>query len=376
MGWVRRSRGRWRAEWRDPRGRKRSKTFDRKADAARYLATQATAIARGDYVDPLLGRATLEDFWPRFQSSARNLRPSTQATYEAIARVHILPQLGPSPLGALTRLDIEDWLQGLIAAGAGPSTANAAHRVLRRILQAACDAGLIARNPASGVKAPRAPREEMRFLTPGEIHAVANEVPARYRALVLLLGFCGPRIGEATALTVADVDLLRAEIRIRRAFAEVRGKLELGRLKTDAGARPVALPGFVREALSAHLSEFPSGSEGFLFTAPEGGPVRRSLFRTRVWQPACKRALIGEPLPRVHDLRHSAAAIAISAGAHPKLIQAMLGHASITMTLDRYGHLFSSVGEDLARRVDELAGDSAAHMPRAASQEPVALHRK
>jgi integrase len=103
--------------------------------------------------------------------------------------------------------------------------------------------------------------------------------------------------------------------------------------------------------------------------------VRRSLFRTRVWGPAIKRAQIAEPLPRVHDLRHSAAAIAISASAHPKLIQAMLGHASIVMTLDRYGHLFSSVGEDLARRVDELAGDSAAHMPRGASQEPVTLRR-
>jgi hypothetical protein len=101
VGWVQRSRGRWRAEWRDPRGRKRSKTFDRKADATRYLATQATAIARGDYVDPMLGKATLESFWPRFQSSARNLRPSTQATYEAIARVHILPQLGARPLGRL-----------------------------------------------------------------------------------------------------------------------------------------------------------------------------------------------------------------------------------------------------------------------------------
>jgi len=100
----------------------------------------------------------------------------------------------------------------------------------------------------------------------------------------------------------------------------------------------------------------------------------RSLFRTRVWNPAVGRAGIAEPLPRVHDLRHSAAAIAIQAGAHPKLIQDMLGHASIVMTLDRYGHLFSSVGEDLARRVDDL-GRSAAHMPRAAIQEPVTLRR-
>lgn len=85
-----------------------------------------------------------------------------------------------------------------------------------------------------------------------------------------------------------------------------------------------------------------------------------------MWNPAVRRSGIPEPFPRIHDLRHSAAAIAISAGAHPKLIQDMLGHSSVVitldrvvMTLDRYGHLFDSVGEELARRVDEL-GRSAA----------------
>ena len=82
-----------------------------------------------------------------------------------------------------------------------------------------------------------------------------------------------------------DLDLLRSEVRIRRSFAEVRGELHLGRPKTQAGARSVALPAFIREALSEHLSEFPSAPDGFLFTAPQGGPVRRSLFRTRVWNP-------------------------------------------------------------------------------------------
>lgn len=177
------------------------------------------------------------------------------------------------------------------------------------------------------VQAPRAARAEMRFLSPSEVHTLADEVHPRYRALVLLLGFCGLRIGEATALSVTDLDLLRGQVRIRRSFAEVRGELHLGRPKTRAGTRSVALPAFVREALSEHLSEKHGAPHAFLFTAPEGGPVRRSLFRTRVSNPAVRRAGIADPLPRVHDLRHSAAAIAIQAGAHPKLIQDMLGHA-------------------------------------------------
>jgi integrase len=180
-------------------------------------------------------------------------------------------------------------------------------------------------------------------------------------------------VGEAAALTLEDIDLLRAEVRVQRNLVEVRGEVTIGRPKTQASARSVALPSFVREALQSHVETFPTSVEGFVFSGPEGGPLRRSLFRRRVWHPALKRCGTATPLPRIHDLRHSAAAIAIQAGAHPKLIQAMLGHDSITTSLDRYGHLFSSVGEELARRVDELGRDSAAHLPRERREEVVSL---
>jgi integrase len=113
----------------------------------------------------------------------------------------------------------------------------------------------------------------------------------------------------------------------------------------------VALPARVAEAIEDHLAR--PGTTDRLFTSPTGGPLRPSMFRQRVWGPAVRRSGLA-PL-RVHDLRHTAVALAVQAGAHPKAIQEMLGHGSITVTLDRYGHLFPSLSEDVADRVDEVA---------------------
>jgi integrase len=158
--------------------------------------------------------------------------------------------------------------------------------------------------------------------------------------------------------------MLRRRARIVEALYEDRGGLRFGPPKTKQSIRAIALPSFVADALAAHLDAFPPGSEGFVFTTgargsdrppkEAGGPVRPSNFRHRIWHPAVKRAGIAPPRPRVHDLRHTAAALAIQAGAHPKQIQEQLGHSSITVTLDRYGHLFESLAEELAARLDLL----------------------
>jgi len=112
----------------------------------------------------------------------------------------------------------------------------------------------------------------------------------------------------------------------------------------------VALPKFLSEELARHISQWPPAADGFLFTAPEGGPVRRTNFRRRTWLPAVE-ASVGQPL-RVHDLRHTHAAILIAQGEHPKVIQLRLGHSSIQVTLDTYGHLFEGLDEAAAERLD------------------------
>ncbi len=129
-----------------------------------------------------------------------------------------------------------------------------------------------------------------------------------------------------------------------------KGKVRLSPAKTAAARRQVALPRFLADELTTHLGRWPTTADGYVCTAPEGGPLRRTNFRRRDWLPAL-RASVGEPL-RFHDLRHTHAAMLIPQGEHPKVIQLRLGHSSIQVTLDTYGHLFEGLDEAAADRLD------------------------
>jgi Phage integrase family len=147
----------------------------------------------------------------------------------------------------------------------------------------------------------------------------------RYRALVLVGAYGGLRIGELAGLRRSRVDLLRGTVQVAEIVVEVRGVLHVGPPKTRASRRTVGLPRFVVEELAAHLAG--SGDpEGFVFTAPEGGPLRVNVFRARVWRRAIKAA--GLDGLRIHDLRHTAVALWIAAGRIPRGVRpgrALLG---------------------------------------------------
>lgn len=165
-----------------------------------------------------------------------------------------------------------------------------------------------------------------------------------------MLAYGGLRLGEAIAIRRRRLDLRRSRIEVAESLAEVAGALHFGSTKTYE-RRTVVLPVFVRDQLAAHLSR--SGTddlEALVFRSPDGTPLRHSNFRRRVWLPAVRSADVPEGV-RIHDLRHTCAALLIAEGAHPKAIQEHLGHSSITVTMDTYGHLFPSQMEELAARL-------------------------
>ena len=146
------------------------------------------------------------------------------------------------------------------------------------------------------------------------------------------------------------MNLLKAELLVAESATEVHGQLVFGETKNRTH-RTVAIPRFLRDALSHHLDGYvgPS-SESLVFTTDDGTPLRLSNFRNRVWKPAVARTGI-EPGLRIHDLRHTAASLLISSNVHPKVVQEHLGHSSITTTMDRYGHLYP---EDRLKVADAL----------------------
>lgn len=254
------------------------------------------------------------------------------------------------PLSKISQLEVRKWVASLAGDGYAPATVKKAYQILGKILRAAVDAGLILDSPCRGIELPEIEAEEMRFLTPEDVTRLANSIDPRYRALVLVSAYGGLRWGELAGLRRDRFNPNTGEIEIVETIVELNGRLlPPGPPKTKAGRRTVKLPRSVADELSAHIALYKVDEDGLIFQSPGGGPLRKT-FRQRFWLPAVRASGV-EPL-RVHDLRHTAIAFWIAVGADPKRIAARAGHTSVSVVLDRYGHLFPEGEEKLAERLD------------------------
>lgn len=339
----------WRARYRGPDGRERSRSFSRKIDAERFLATVEVDKARGEWTDPRLGQQTFGVWCLRWEAGRLHVGQATRERDASILRNHVLPEFGNVPLAAIQAAQIRSWVAELVAGGYAPTTVRKAYQLLSGALAAAVDDGLIPRTPARGVKLPPQRKPEKRFLDEDEVAALAGATEPRYRVLVLFGAYTGARLGEMARLRTDHLDLLRR-------LARIPGT------KSRASRRTVSLPEFLVEELADHLATFGTGRDGLVFPSPDGQALRQTNFRRRIWKPAVD-ASVGEPMTP-HDLRHTHAALLIAEGVHPKVIQERLGHASIKVTFDTYGHLMEGLDQAAARALDELGRRSLAAQPR------------
>lgn len=361
MAHVAKRNGRWQATYRGPDKRERTRTFDRKVDAERWLDLNGADVARGQWVDPQLGRVTFKAWAEQWAATTVSNRPSTRARDASYLKTHIAPAFDDRQLGAITHLEVRAWVAGLSSRKA-PATVQKAFQILAKILAAGVDAGILAANPCDRVPLPRIEREEMRFLTPAEVDRLASAIAPRYKALVLVGAYGGLRIGELAGLRRGRVDVLRGRVDVAEILVEVSGHITYGQPKTRAGRRSLTLPRSVVTALSDHLASFtPAEPDALVFTSPAGGPLRVPAWRRRQWSPAVEAAELS-PL-RPHDLRHTAVALWIASGANPLEVSRRAGHTSTSFTQDRYGHLFPEADSALADRLEALVSGVPATAP-------------
>lgn len=339
--------GRWRARYRGPDGRERSKHFDRKMDAERWLAGVEVARARGEWVDPSRARVTLDGWSARWLASQRQLKPSTLDRYQGIVEAHIVPKFARVALGDVTPSLVDEWVHLLSGKGLSAASVRQCHRVLSRMLAGAVRDGCISRNAADGVDLPRVSARTKRYLSHAELECLAREC-RNYGTAILVLGYTGLRWGEFAALRVADVDLLRRRIAVRRAVVELRGELIFGTPKSHE-QREVPLPKFLAERLTTDFAG--RALDALAFPSPEGSVLRNRNFRSRLFDAAAKRAGVEGVTP--HGLRHTAASLAIQAGAPVTVVSTMLGHADPSITLRVYSHCWPSDLDALADRLHE-----------------------
>lgn len=353
MAWARRlPSGRWQGQYRDPSGKVRAVggTYAYKADAIAAAEEQQGRKKRGTWNDPTKAKIRFADWSEHYFEIAIDRRNSTMVRDESYLRVHLLPAFGELPLGAIEPIHVQR-LVGELAKRRAPATVAIAYRMLARIMAAAVESGYLAQSPCRGVKLPHVEKSEMRFLTATELEHLAGAVPERYRALVLTTGYVGLRWGEVAGLQRQRLNLLRGTLTVAEILTEVRGHVGFGEPKTSASRRSLALPGFLVTELQRHLEAHATHPE-LVFAGRDGGALRRNNFRRRTWLPAVETA--GLVHLRFHDLRHTAAGPKVASNVHPKVMQTRLGHSSISVTLDTYGHLLPSLDQEVADSLEAI----------------------
>ncbi len=294
---------------------------------------------------------TVEEWAEQWLSTQTQLKESTAYRYHSLLRAHIIPQWGPRRLIDISHAEVATWVAQLSQIRA-PSTVRQAHRVFSLLMALAVRDQRIPNNPAERVRGlPKPRRPQARFISRAQVEDLAVAAGPN-GDVIRLLALTGLRFGEMAALRVRDVDLLRRRLTVEQAVTEVGGRLVFGSPKSHQQRR-VGIPRSVVESLSIRC--LGKGPDDLVFTAPKGGAIRLRNFRRTVFNPATEAVGLSDMTP--HDLRDTAASIAISAGANVKQVQNMLGHASAAMTLDVYAGLFEGDVTALADLIDSAPAD-------------------
>ena len=291
------------------------------------------------------------------------VRASTFKSYREIVEGHLVPELGRIPLAKLTPADVQAFLNGRSAKNLSPRRVQYIHAVLRRALVTAERWGLVSRNVARLVDPPRATRHEITPLTPEQARQLIDAaIDDRHRALWITALGTGLRQGELLALRWEDVDLMAGRLWVRHTLANVAGTLTLLEPKTDRSRRLVVLPEAVRAALQAHrtrqkMDRLVAGSRwtdsGHVFATMLGRPHHAATI-SRAFEHALARAEL--PHTRFHDLRHSAATFLLSQGFGLEDVKNLLGHSTIVLTSNTYGHVLEQRQHEMARGMDAVLG--------------------
>lgn len=335
---------RWRAVWTEG-GAERKKSFDVKDAARAHLAWVEHNQRAGTYVSADRGRVFVRDLIDGWVDTQVHLKPSTMAATRSDVRATIKPDWGDKILADITRADVQAWVSGMTKA---PRTVDTIYGRFRKFLNWCVEEGRITASLARGVNLPKGQKREHIFLTIAQVGRLAREIDPRFADLVWFLATTGLRFGEASELRARDVDVRRRRVRVARSVTEVDGSMVIGPPK-NGRERTVPLTGFMAERLQARLG----GRDVLVFPSERGHHLRSNNFKAREYDPAVEAASLPDGL-WVHDLRHTAASLAVHSGASVKSVQRMLGHASAALTLDIYSGLFDQELSDVADRMDSL----------------------
>ncbi len=345
------------------------KTFATEAAAQLWREDARVDLRRGVLVAPRPVRLKdVGDAWlaAALDGGIRNrsgdrYKPSTLRGYEQALREYVYPALGSAKVQDVRAGDVQRLVDELVGRDLGPSTVRNALLPLRALCRRALRQGDINANPTAGVEIPAVRGRRDRIVTPAEALRLIESAPDTDRALWATAFYAGLRRGELQALAWGDVDLAHGLIRVERSWDQKQGFVAP---KSAAGRRRVPIAAVLRDYLVRHRLNNSDAER--VFGRDDDTPFSASTVSQRA-----ERAWSGRGLRPVtlHECRHTFATLMIAAGVNAKALQTFMGHASITVTLDRYGHLFPGSEQEAADLLDAYLADSA-EKARAAEIEP------
>ena len=365
QGWARQlPSGMWQGQYRDALGKVRSAgTHARKEAAIRAARMEIAKIEAGVWEDPSLGTERFEVFAQEYfdlrLNSGRGLKPKGRQDLESCIRVHLNPYFGTAELRSIKRSHVQDWASvWMPGKGSSPHTTRKAKRYLHAILREAFLQEKIARNPATGIDVKTSASQVSKIIiSPSELLQLADALPSRFQALVLIAGFVGMRAAECAGLRVNDLNLKEGVAIIRATNSEVGGVLHLTDTKTSV-AREVPLAPWMCRLLDSHIARFPS-PDGFVFTSMRGSPYRHSDFYKRFFKPALVTAGIN-PSFQFRWLRDTAVSNGRHIGGQPaKVMQKVVGHKQESMTQNTYTQLPPDGMEGVKHAWEKMFEDAA-----------------
>ncbi|MEU8119779.1 tyrosine-type recombinase/integrase [Spirillospora sp. NPDC049024] len=345
--------------YRDANGKQTSETFATLKAAERFRNKVRRQRDEGFTIDPKAGRISVSAYADQWLDVARAKRANTYRNYEKYVRLYIVPALGGRQLRAVTRDDVQKFVNGLDLA---PSTVRAVYKTLVALFGAAQNLdNKIPASPCVGIVLPEIPDRTVEILTAEQVCALAAKMPEPWRAAVLLAAGTGLRISEVVGLSWDRIDLDAGTITVDRQMTT--GRL-LAPVKTRRSRRVVPMPVMVADALRAHREAFPPVVQdvgdcdgrtvhrtALVFTRNDGTPanadnVRRPFVRARNAAGLASSVCF-------HVLRHTYASLLIAAGTHLMVIRDRMGHASIKVTADIYGHLYPAEDDRTRNAIDD-----------------------
>lgn len=330
---------------------------------AKAEAARARAKAGGPVRDATRTLADWLNEWTGTYLALSDRAESTKTMHAGYCRTWIIPTIGTVQLGNLAANDINRMLLAMKGAGKAESTRRNCYTTLRKALDDAVTNGLLAANPAHRIRQPGVNRHEARFLTAAEVGQLLEAAQThRYQVVLRFILGTGLRRGEALALQWSDIELDAAHAKLRGSLTRRGRELVISGVKTKASRRTIALSPSMVNLLRQHKAtqaqeRLRAGrrwrDQGFVFTTADGGPVEPQNVLRTVRESAAKAGLESVT---VHSLRHTYATAALLNGVALKVVSANLGHASIQITADTYGHVTDEAAHAGAAKVAEALG--------------------